>query len=116
MGFGLLFFGFTLVLCMMAYSILPSFIGYFVCVYACLKLSEYEDAFKRSAKIFAGAAVFFMMQSFLALAVRISGNTLLEDFAETVQPVSQAVFYIGQLGLLPALLDRLFGKGGVWEV
>ena len=42
MGFGLLFVGLTLVLSMTAYGVLPSFLGYFLCMYACFKLSPYE--------------------------------------------------------------------------
>lgn len=103
MGFGLLFLGFTLILCMSGYGVLPSFVGYFVCMYACLKLSEYEDKFKTAAWVFGGVGVISMMQSMLHLTVLLNGNTLLSDFAEWSQPAGELAFYAGQWMILPAL-------------
>lgn len=103
MGFGLLFFGFTLVLSMTAYSVLPSFIGYFLCMYACLKLSSYEKKFRVSAWIFGIVGTLFMLFSFFSLSVMISKNTILSDSQEYLQPVSELVFYVGQIGILPSL-------------
>ena len=104
MGFGLLFLGLTLVLVMSGYAVLPAFIGYFLCTYACLKLSEYEEKFKRSAIVFAVVGVLSLAQSALQLTVLISGNTLLSDLAGYSELFFEAVFYIGQWMLLPALI------------
>ncbi|MBQ7847730.1 MAG: hypothetical protein IJX08_00745 [Clostridia bacterium] len=104
MGFGILFIGYTLILCMSAYSVLPSFIGYFIGMYACLKLSEYEDRFKLSAWGFAAGGTVMLMQSVMQFIVLTSGNTLLSDFASGCAPVFELVFYAVQMTLLPALV------------
>lgn len=104
MGFGILFIGYTLILCMSGYSVLPSFIGYFICLYACLKLSEYEDHFKISAIGFGVGGSIMMMQSMMQLLVLTDGNTLLSDFASMTVPFFELVLYGVQMTLLPALV------------
>ncbi len=91
-------------LCMSGYALLPAFIGYFICMYACLKLSEYENKFKWSAGAFGAVGVLSLMKSVLQWTVFFDGNTLLADFAENIQPFWELVFYVGQWMLLPALL------------
>lgn len=103
MGFGLLFVGLSLILSMTAYGVLPSFIGYFFCMYACFKLSPYEPGFKRAGWAFGAAGCYFLAFSLLQLIVLTGKNTLLSDFSENLQPVTEAVFYASQLFLLPAL-------------
>jgi hypothetical protein len=103
MGFGILFVGYSLILCMTAYSVLPSFVGYFICMYGCLKLSEYEDKFKISALGFAAGGTLMMMQSVLQLVVLTDGNTLLSDLASLAVPFFELVIYGVQMTLLPAL-------------
>ena len=104
MGFGILFIGYTLILCMSAYSVLPSFIGYFICMYACFKLSEYEDRFKISAVGFGVGGSIMMMQSMMHLLILTDGNTMLSDFAGTTVPFFELVCYGVQMTLLPALV------------
>jgi hypothetical protein len=104
MGFGILFIGYTLILCMSAYSALPSFIGYFICMYACFKLSEYEDRFKISAVGFGVGGSIMMMQSVMHLLILTDGNTMLSDFAGTTVPFFELVCYGVQMTLLPALV------------
>jgi hypothetical protein len=103
MGFGILFVGYSLILCMSAYSVLPSFVGYFICMYGCLKLSEYEDKFKVSAMGFAAGGSIMMAQSVMQLLVLTDGNTLLSDFAGMTVPFFELVIYGVQMTLLPAL-------------
>ncbi|MBP3321004.1 MAG: hypothetical protein J6M12_01490 [Clostridia bacterium] len=104
MGFGILFIGYTLILCMSAYSVLPSFVGYFICMYACFKLSEYEDRFKISAIGFGAGGSIMMMQSMMQLLVLTEGNTMLADFASMTVPFFELVLYAVQMTLLPALI------------
>lgn len=104
MGFGILFVGYSLILCMTAYSVLPSFVGYFICMYGCLKLSEYEDRFKISAIGFAVGGSLMMMQSVMQFIVLTDGNTLLADFSEMTVPFFELVIYGVQMTLLPALV------------
>ena len=104
MGFGILFVGYSLILCMTAYSVLPSFVGYFICMYGCLKLSEYEDRFKISAIGFAAGGSLMMMQSVMQFIVLTDGNTLLADFSEMTVPFFELVIYGVQMTLLPALV------------
>lgn len=104
MGFGILFIGYTLILCVSAYSVLPSFIGYFICMYACFKLSEYEDRFKISAVGFGVGGSIMMMQSVMHLLILTDGNTMLSDFAGTTVPFFELVCYGVQMTLLPALV------------
>ena len=104
MGFGILFVGYSLILCMTAYSVLPSFVGYFICMYGCLKLSEYEDRFKISAIGFAAGGSLMMMQSVMQFIVLTDGNTLLADFSEMIVPFFELVIYGVQMTLLPALI------------
>ena len=103
MGFGLLFFGLSLVTAMTAYSVLPSFIGYYICMYACLKLAPYNETFKRTAWALGGVGSYFMAVSVLQLTVLIGGNTVLSDFASDLQPFTEAVFYFAQCFLMLAL-------------
>lgn len=105
MGFGLLFVGYTLVLCMSGYGVLPAFIGYFVCMYACLKLSEYEEKFRWAGWTFGGVGAFSFAQSALQLTALLDGNTLFSDVVNRFQPIGELVFYIGQWMLLPALIS-----------
>ena len=103
MGFGLLFLGMSLILAMTAYGVLPSFIGCFVCMYACLKLADYEDLFRRSAWAFGATGSILMANSVLQLVLITGKNTLLSDFSENLQPFIEAVIYLCMLFLLPAL-------------
>ena len=103
MGFGLLFLGLSLVLAMTAYGVLPSFIGFFLCMYACFRLEPYDAQFGRCAWAMGGVGCYFMGVSALQLVLLIGKNTLLSDFAENLQPVTEAVFYFSQLCLLLAL-------------
>lgn len=103
MGFGLLLVGYTLVLCMSAYTALPAFIGYYIIMYGCLKLAEYEERFRTAAWVMGGAACVFACQSMMGLLNMAEGNTLLSDLSENLQPVFEFAFYASQLVLLPAL-------------
>ncbi len=103
MGFGLLFVGLTLVLSMTAYGVLPSFVGYFLCMYACFKLSSYEKHFRFSAWAMGVVGTLSLMYTLLQLVILKSGNTRLSDFANNLQLANELVFYFGQFALLPAL-------------
>lgn len=103
MGFGLLFVGLTLVLSMTAYGVLPSFLGYFLCMYACFKLSPYEKRFRFSAWAMGAVGTLSLMYTLLQLVILKSGNTQLSDFANNLQLANELVFYFGQFALLPAL-------------
>ncbi|MBQ9468320.1 MAG: hypothetical protein IJU52_04875 [Clostridia bacterium] len=103
MGFGLLFVGLSLTLSMTAYGVLPSFIGCFFCMYACLKLAGYERLFKRAAIVFGAAGSYLMSVCLLQIFVLTGKNTLLSDFTGYLQPVTEAVYYLCHLFLLPAL-------------
>ena len=103
MGFGLLFLGLSLVTAMTAYSVLPSFIGYYICMYACLKLAPYDETFKKAGWALGGVGSYFMAVSALQLTVLIGGNTVLSDFATDLQPFTEAVFYFAQCFLMLAL-------------
>ena len=116
MGFGILFFGYTIILCMSAYGVLPSFIGYFICMYACLKLSEYEERFKISAIGFAAGGSIMLMQSVMQLVVLTDGNTLLSDFSGLTVPFFELVLYGVQMTLLPALVAIAGDTGRVKTV
>jgi len=113
MGFGVLFLGLSLVLAMTAYGVLPSFIGFFVCMYACLRLSAYDDQFRPAAWALGAVGSYFMAVSILQLVILVGKNTLLSDFAENLQPVTEAVFYVAQLFLLVALSSIAAGTGRI---
>ena len=104
MGFGILFIGYTLILCMSAYSVLPSCIGYFICMYACLKLSEYQERFKISAWGFGVGGSLMLAQSVMQFIVLTDKNTLLSDFAGGCTPFFELLCYGVQMTLLPALI------------
>lgn len=103
MGFGLLFIGLSLTLSMTAYGVLPSFIGCFVSMYACLKLSEYEKSFSRCAFVFGGAGCYLMAYCLMQIIVFTGKNTLLSDFTGNLQSFTEAVYYLCHLFLMQPL-------------
>ena len=103
MGFGILFFGLSLVLAMTAYAVLPSFIGFFVCMYACFRLAQYDEQFGKAAWAMGAVGSYFMGVSVLQFVVLIGKNTMLSDFADALQPFTEGIFYLSQLFLLLAL-------------
>lgn len=104
MGFGILFIGFTLVLTMIYYPALPSFIGYGVCAFACFKLSAYEGKFKLSGVSFAAVGTAALVNSVLQIVWLLGKNDALKSFLDGAVPVFTAIFYLGQILLLPALI------------
>lgn len=103
MGFGLLFVGLSLTLSMTAYGVLPSFIGCFFCMYACFKLSRYEGSFMRAARVFGGAGCYLTAVCLTQVFVMTGKNTLLSDFTQYLQPVTEGVYYLCHLFLLSSL-------------
>lgn len=105
MGFGILFIGLTLVLTMIYYPALPSFIGYGVCAYACFKLSEYEGKFKLSGVSFAAVGTAALVNSVLQIIRLLGKSEAPGAFLDGAVPYFTAIFYIGQILLLPALIS-----------